>query len=226
MLKTRLTQCLEINHPIIQAPMAFAAGGQLASAVSAAGGLGMIGGAYGDNNWLETEFQNAGNQSIGCGFITWSLDQQPHLLDQVIEHKPKALMLSFGNPAAYIEKIKSHGIKAICQVQTMKDAANAIDLGADIIIAQGSEAGGHGESRGTLNFVPEVADYIAAKSPDTLLCAAGGIGDGRGLAAALMLGADGVLVGSRFWASEEAIVAPKCMKRRSRLLAMIQSAHK
>ncbi|HIF76858.1 MAG TPA: nitronate monooxygenase, partial [Sulfitobacter sp.] len=100
----------------------------------------------------------------------------------------------------------------ICQVQTLRDAAHAIDLGAEIIVAQGAEAGGHGEKRATFTLVPEIADHIARHAPEVLLCAAGGVGDGRGLAAALMLGADGVVVGSRFWASEEALVHPAMLK--------------
>jgi nitronate monooxygenase len=84
----------------------------------------------------------------------------------------------------------------------------AVEAGADIIVAQGAEAGGHGVSRATLTLVPEVADYLRSAAPETLLLAAGGIADGRGLAAALMLGADGVLIGSRFWASAEALVPP------------------
>jgi nitronate monooxygenase len=94
-------------------------------------------------------------------------------------------------------------------VQTRRDAERAIDCGADIVVAQGAEAGGHGELRATLTLVPEVADLVAAKAPATLLCAAGGIADGRGLAAALVLGADGALVGSRLWASHEANVSPR-----------------
>jgi nitronate monooxygenase len=86
------------------------------------------------------------------------------------------------------------------------DARRAIHVGADVVVAQGAEAGGHGEKRGTLTLVPEVADLIATLVPETLLCAAGGVGDGRGLAAALCLGADGVVVGTRFWASDEALV--------------------
>ena len=82
----------------------------------------------------------------------------------------------------------------------------AVEAGAGIVVAQGSEAGGHGASRGTLAFVPEVVDHLARHAPDTLLLAAGGIADGRGLAAALMLGADGVLMGTRFWATREALV--------------------
>jgi len=208
-LKTRLTERLGISHPIISAPMAIAAGGRLAAAVSAAGGLGLIGGGYCDSSWLAEQLQAAGNQIVGCGFITWALRKQPHLLDQVLTHKPKAIFLSFGNPEKFVKPIKNAGALLICQIQTLRDAQHAVNCGADIVVAQGSEAGGHGEQRATFTIVPEVADFIAAKSPETLLCAAGGIADGRGLAAALMLGADGVVVGSRFWASMEANVGPR-----------------
>jgi nitronate monooxygenase len=96
----------------------------------------------------------------------------------------------------------------MCQVQTLKGARAAVDAGAEIIIAQGGEAGGHAQTRGTFPLVLEIADLLAKSTPDTLLCAAGGVADGRGLAAALMLGADGVLVGSRFCACAEALVFP------------------
>lgn len=208
MITTRLTQALNLTHPIIQAPMAFAAGGRLAASVSQAGGLGLIGGAYGDDAWLEKEFEAAGNSEVGCGFITWSLAKQPELLTKTLERKPKAIFLSFADPEPFAEEIKASNTTFICQVQTLKHAKRAIDCGADIIVAQGTEAGGHGALRATMSFVPEVADLIAQRAPQTLLCAAGGIGDGRGLAASLMLGADGVLVGSRFWASAEAAVGP------------------
>lgn len=189
--------------------MAFAAGGQLAAAVTTAGGLGLIGGGYGDADWLEAEFRNAGNAAVGCGFITWSLTKQPQLLELALAHKPRAIFLSFGDPEPFAGPIKRAGAKLICQIQTRRDAERAIGCGADIVVAQGAEAGGHGEARATMTLVPEVADLVAATSPDTLLCAAGGIADGRGLAAALMLGADGVLVGSRLWASSEASVNPR-----------------
>ena len=208
MIKTRLTESLGIEYPVIQAPMAFAAGGKLAAAVSSSGGLGLIGGGYGDEDWLSEQFDAAGSQRVGCGFITWSLAEKPHLLTLVLERNPSAIFLSFGDPAPFVETAKAAGVPVICQVQTLKDAIRAIEVGADIIVAQGTEAGGHGEKRATFTLVPEVADYIAAKSPEVLLCAAGGIGDGRGLAAALMLGADGVLIGSRFWATQEALVDP------------------
>ena len=206
-ITTRLTAALKIKHPIICAPMAFAAGGKLAAAVSAAGGLGLIGGGYGDATWIEAELKAAGREQVGCGFITWSLAKQPQLLETVLWHRPRAIFLSFGNPAPFIPKIKAAGALAICQVQTRKDAQHAIESGADLIVAQGTEAGGHGERRGGMTLVPEVADLIAKTRPETLLCAAGGVGDGRGLAAALMLGADGVLVGSRLWATTEANVS-------------------
>lgn len=209
MIKTRLTERLGLLHPVISAPMAAAAGGKLAAAVSGAGGLGFIGGGFGNAEWLETEFAKAGNQKIGCGMITWSLDEKPELLELILDHAPKAVFLSFGNPEPYAKAIHNSGALLICQIQTLRDAKHAIAIGADIIVAQGAEAGGHGESRATLTLVPEVADYMATNAPETMLCAAGGIADGRGLAAALMMGADGVLVGSRFWASSEAMVHKK-----------------
>jgi nitronate monooxygenase len=204
-ISTRLTQCLGIAHPIISAPMAFAAGGRLAAAVSSAGGLGLIGGGYGDRAWLDTQFREAGNARIGCGFITWSLKKEPRLLDAVLARNPAAVFLSFDDPAVFARQNKDAGALLICQVQTRRDAERALDCGADVVVAQGGEAGGHAEKRATMTLVPEVADLIAKCSPAALLCAAGGVADGRGLAAALMLGADGVLVGSRFWASQEAL---------------------
>jgi nitronate monooxygenase len=208
MLRTRLTERLKLDHPVISAPMGFAGGGKLAAAVSGAGGLGLIGGGYGDERWLREQFAAAGNQRVGCGFITWSLEKQPHLLDIALDHAPGAMFLSFGDPQPFADRIKKAGVPFICQIQTVADAQRAIEVGADILVAQGAEAGGHGEKRATFTLVPEIADLISARAAETLLCAAGGVADGRGLAAALALGADGVLVGTRFWASEEALVHP------------------
>lgn len=212
MLSTRLTEFFDLKYPIIQAPMALAAGGRLAASVSQAGGLGLIGGGYGDRDWLDEQFEIAGNSPVGCGFITWSVQDRPELIDTILQRRPKALFLSFGNPTELAKASADAGIPVICQVQTVRDAKAAIDCGAQVIVAQGAEAGGHGESRATFTLVPEVADLIAKRAPATLLCAAGGIADGRGLAAALMLGADGALVGSRFWASEEALVHPNMLQ--------------
>lgn len=197
---------LRIEHPVLSAPMAFAAGGKLAAAVSGAGGLGLIGGGYGDAQWLEREFENAGGSRVGCGFITWSIATRPEALDIALSHEPVVVMLSFGSPAPFAQRIKQTGAKLMCQVQSMEHAREAVAAGADILVAQGAEAGGHGMLRATITLVPEVADFLAAEAPHVVLVAAGGIADGRGLAAALMLGADGVLIGSRFWASAEAIV--------------------
>ena len=204
-ITTRLTKALNLRLPIISAPMAFAGGGVLAAAVSQAGGLGLIGGGYGDPAWLNDQFQAAGEQRVGVGFISWSLRKSPSVLTDVLKFRPAAVMLSFGDPRPFVDDVRSVGAKLICQCQDMDHVMDAVDAGADIIVAQGSEAGGHGALRGTFAFVPEVADFLHEVSPNTLLVAAGGIADGRGLAAALMLGADGVLVGTRFWASSEAL---------------------
>jgi nitronate monooxygenase len=204
-LRTRLTERFDIEHPIISAPMGMIAGGRLAAAVSNAGGLGLIGGGYGDGGWLEREFSAAGNAKVGCGFITWSLAQQPGLFDQVLARQPAAVMLSFGPVAAFAAQIRQSGVPVICQVQSMAHAREAVRAGAALIVAQGGEAGGHSGSRSTFTLVSEVADYLAKTAPDTLLVAAGGVADGRSLAAALMLGADGVLIGSRLVASSEAL---------------------
>ncbi|KIC52248.1 MULTISPECIES: NAD(P)H-dependent flavin oxidoreductase [unclassified Leisingera] len=212
-MKTRLTEALGITCPVIQAPMAFAAGGALARAVTQAGGLGMIGGAYGDVGWIEQQFTAAAGARTGCGLITWKLAEQPHLLDLVLAQDPAAVFLSFGNPAPFAPAIRDAGVPLICQVQTLRDARQALDCGADILVAQGADAGGHGEARGTFALVPEIADEIACRNSTALLCAAGGITDGRGLAAALMLGADGAVVGTRFWASHEALVHPRILDR-------------
>jgi nitronate monooxygenase len=207
-MQTRLTKLLGIAHPILLAPMGRVAGGKLAAAVSNAGGLGLIGGGYGDAAWLEQEFAAAGDARVGCGFITWSLAQKPQLLDLVLARKPASVMLSFGDPAAFAARIKAAGAKLICQVQDMATAREAVAAGADVIVAQGTEAGGHAAARTTFTLVPEIADHLAGAAPETVLVAAGGIADGRGLAAALMLGADGALLGTRFLASAEASIPP------------------
>jgi nitronate monooxygenase len=202
-LKTRLTDRLGIEHPILLAPMGVMSGGRLAAAVSDAGGLGLIGGGYGDADWLERQFAAAGASRVGCGFITWSMARDPQLLDDVLARRPAALMLSFGEVQPHASRIKAEGVPLICQVQGMRYLREAVDAGADIVVAEGNEAGGHSGHRGVFTLVPEAADYLARHAPQTVLVAAGGVGDGRGLAAALMLGADGVLVGTRFIACAE-----------------------
>ena len=206
MLSTRFTDGFALAHPVALAPMAGAAGGALAAAVARAGGFGLLGAGYGDAGWLAAEWDKAGDAPIGVGFITWSLT--PAVLAAALDRRPRAVMLSFGDPAPFAAAIHATGVPLICQCQSLDHVRAALDAGAAGIVAQGAEAGGHGHARGTMSLVPEVADHLAAHAPDTLLLAAGGIADGRGLAAALMLGADGALIGTRFWAAAEALVPP------------------
>jgi nitronate monooxygenase len=213
-MKTRLTEFFGIEHPIVSAPMAQSSGGKLAAAVSSSGGLGLIGGGYGDSAWLRREFGLADGARVGCGFITWSLARAPELLDETLEWRPAAVMLSFGDLQPFAERVQAAGVAVIAQVQTLEQARGALDAGAEIVVAQGGEAGGHGMAvRSTFTLVPDVVDLAADRAPETLVLAAGGVADGRGLAAALMLGADGVVVGTRFWASSEALVSPRAHER-------------
>lgn len=198
-VRTSLCDLFDIEHPVLLAPMAGVSGGALAAAVSKAGGLGLIGGGYGDADWLMREFDAATDTRIGVGFITWSLARQPHLLDLALDRSPAALMLSFGNFQPFLDQITDTKTKLIIQVQTLEQAREAVDAGVDAIVAQGTEAGGHGGNRATLPFVPAVVD-IARGIP---VIAAGGIADGHGLAAALALGASGALCGTAFFASDE-----------------------
>ena len=210
-LSTAITRLLDIEHPVLLAPMGGVAGGALAREVSAAGGLGLIGAGYADpafgygsDEWIRGEFDKAGEHAIGIGFITWALAERPGALDAALECGPKAVMLSFGDIEPYAAKIREAGATLICQVQTLEDAREAAAKGARIIVAQGTEAGGHGAARSTLPLVPAVVDAVSPVP----VAAAGGIGDGRGLAAALTLGAEAVLIGTRFFATKEALGHP------------------
>lgn len=136
------------------------------------------------------------------------------MLDLALDRGPAAVMLSFGELAPFADRIHAAGVPLIAQVQNLDQARRALDAGAEVIVAQGCEAGGHGMSvRSTFTLVPDVVDVVADRSPATLVAAAGGVGDGRGLAAALALGADGAVVGTRFWATPEALVSPKAQQR-------------
>jgi nitronate monooxygenase len=208
-LVTALTRLLGISAPIIGAPMGAVAGGKLAGAVTRAGGLGLLGPGYLGTEWIEREFAAAGNTPVGIGFITWHLSQHIEQLEAALAHKPPVVMLSFGDLTAIVPLIKAGGAKVIAQVQTVADAILAARAGVDAIVAQGSEAGGHGARRGSLALLPAVVDAV---SPIPVI-GAGGIADGRGLAAALMLGASGALVGTRFFASEEALGSPAIKQR-------------
>jgi nitronate monooxygenase len=201
-IETALTRLLGIEHPILLAPMGSAAGGRLAAAVTNAGGLGLVGSGYANEAAIRKELTEAGNTRVGIGFILWALEKNPSALDVALDARPAAVMLSFGDPTPFTGRIKDAGCKIICQVQTLAQAKEAAAAGADIIIAQGRDAGGHsGVTRGTMGLVPAVVDAV---SPIPVV-AAGGIADGRGLAAALALGAAGVSMGTRFTASRESL---------------------
>src|SRR4051794_29048626 len=128
-ISTPLTALLGVTHPILSAPMDVIAGSRLATAVSAAGGFGILGGGYGDKAWLEQETAKLRDvaQPFGIGFITWSLAKRPELLDIALAAKPRAVMLSFGDPKPFASRIKSSGALLICQVQDEAMARQALD---------------------------------------------------------------------------------------------------
>jgi nitronate monooxygenase len=221
-MNSRFSEIFQLNTPIALAPMALASGGALAAACARAGALGLLGGGYGELAWLQTQHaldlqllqdDTAALKRLGCGFITWKMDVDASALDWLLDqpHTPAALMLSFGDPRPYASRIAKRGVPLICQIQRLEQLPLCLEAGAAVIVAQGAEAGGHGmqsvQARATFTLVPEMADALAAQSPSTLLLAAGGIADGRGLAAARMLGADGVLMGTRLWASAESLAS-------------------
>ena len=208
-LYTEFTELFGIAHPIALAPMGGSAGGALAAAVSEGGGLGLVGGGYGDRDWVERELEivtGRTQNAWGVGFLSWAAS--PEIVRRALEFGPDAVMLSFGDPAPLAAPVLDSDALLIIQVTDLAEARQAARLGADVIVAQGTEAGGHGGGRGTLPFVPAVVDLVG---PVPVL-AAGGIADGRGVAAALALGAAGALVGTRFQASSEALVDPAIAK--------------
>lgn len=203
-LRTDLTEMFGIEHPVMLAPMGGVAGGELAAAVSEGGGLGLIGAGGGDPDLLDREcalLAQRTEKPWGIGLLSWATDLDAVL--RIVERRPAAIMLSFGDPTPYANAVLAADIRLLVQVTTTDEAARALDAGAHVLVAQGGEAGGHGGSRGTLPFVPAVVD-LAGPVP---VLAAGGIADGRGLAAALVLGAAGALIGTRFEATHEALIS-------------------
>lgn len=206
---TALKALLGIRHPVLLAPMAGVSGGRLAAAVSRAGGLGLIGGGYGDREWLAAELELCEGQPFGVGFITWALRRQPDLLAMALAAGARAVLLSFGEAAGFAEQVRSAGAVLVMQVQTVRQAIEAVAQGAQVIVAQGGEAGGHGGLRGTMALVPAVVDAVGPVP----VVAAGGIADGRGLAAARALGAAGVLCGTAFYACDESLAHAEAKRR-------------
>lgn len=221
-INNRFVRRFNLSTPIALAPMALATGGELAAACARAGALALVGGGYGDLDWTRREYSGAAAllgedaaalSRLGCGFISWKLEEDQSALDWLLDqpHRPAAVMLSFGDPGRFARILSDRGIPVICQIQTIAQLPAAVEAGASVIVAQGCEAGGHGmnevDGRSTFTLVPEMADWLAKHSPGTILLAAGGIADGRGLAASMMLGADGALIGSRLWATEQSLAA-------------------
>lgn len=209
-IRTPITELFDLTYPIVLAPMGVVSGGELAAAVSNAGGLGVVGGGYGDPEWLARELTIVTSETRrrwGVGLITWSATKEA--VELALSYRPDVFFLAFGDPRPLIRPIKEAGCVLVCQAEDVDAAVEAQAMGTDIVIAQGAEAGGHGAVRATLPLVPMVVDAVAP----TPVLAAGGIGDGRGVAAALALGAVGAVVGTRFCVAEEALVHPGAKQR-------------
>lgn len=202
MIHTRLCEILKIRHPILNAPMSGTAGAPLAAAVSNAGGFGMIGGTTrGGPEWLRAQIRAARaltDRPFGVGFIS-SFPNIDDLVQVALEEQVALINHSFADPTPYVAEAQARGIRIFAQVQSLAQAQRAAKAGVDGIIAQGTEAGGHTGLAGSLALLPAVVDSAG----DIPVLAAGGIADGRGLAAVLMLGASGVSMGTRFVASQE-----------------------
>jgi nitronate monooxygenase len=182
--------------------MAGIAGGTLAAAVSAAGGLGFIGGGYGDVAWIDDQLDIAGVEDVGVGLITWALAGRPGLIEHVLDRGVRWIWLSFGDPASHLDVVHAAGATAVCQVQSAEEAHRVSEAGADVIVAQGHESGGHGRDNDRLaDLLPAV---IAAVTPVPVL-AAGAITTAADRQRAMAEGAAGVVVGTRLYASNEAV---------------------
>jgi nitronate monooxygenase len=206
MLRTRFSEMFGLSYPVMSAPMALHSGGRLAGAVSAAGGLGSFGGVHPARgpDWIKAEIDGiraATDGPFAVGFITAFLPIFEPLFEATLAAAPAVIALSFGDPQPWLDRARQAGAATMCQVQTLDDAARAVDAGADVLVAQGTEAGGHTGTMGLLPFL----SAVAGRWPDVPVLAAGGIADGRTLAAALTAGADGAWLGTAFLATPEAV---------------------
>jgi len=212
-IRSSFSDLFGLEQPIMNAPMGTAAVGALAAAVANAGALGMIGGSGSTPGMTPAErlrheiaqAQSMTKGPFGVGFISTQRSADGRLSSEALQAialdaGATIVMHSFMVPADLVAEARRRGAKVICQVQTVAMAREALDAGADVLIAQGYDGGGHVGSIGTFSIVPAIVD-VAGTVP---VLAAGGIADGRGLAAALMLGAQGASLGTRFYASGEA----------------------
>ena len=217
MLKTRLTELLGIHYPIISAPMVRMSGGCLAAAVSAAGGLGTFGGISTATptgpDYIRDQIgyiRSQTDQPFGVGFITHFIPLAPQNFDTVLEEKVPVVLFSFADPHPWVRRAKESGALTVCQVQTLEAARRAVAAGADILAAQGNEAGGH---TGAMHLLPFLVRLIE-EFPTIPVIAAGGIANGRSLAAVLAAGAEGAWVGTAFVATQENTEVPEIHKTR------------
>jgi nitronate monooxygenase len=212
MLRTYLTEQWGLRYPIIGAPMAGVSYGALARAISLAGGLGMIGVAStAPVSLIEEESaiaRDSDDTRFGIGLMIWAIERRPELLDAAIVARPFILSLSFGALAPHIERVQDAGILVATQVNSVAAARDAAAAGADIIVAQGTEAGGHTGRVGTLPLLQAVLDAV-----DTPVLAAGGIASPRGLAAILAAGAQGGWIGTAFLAASESAHGAEARRR-------------
>ena len=202
-MKTRITELLGIEYPIIQGGMAWVAEYHLASAVSEAGGLGLIGGANAPGDVVRDYIRKTKERTskpFGVNVMLMS-PYADDVAKVVVEEGVKVVTTGAGNPGKYMDMWKSAGIKVIPVVASVALAKMMEKAGADAVVAEGMESGGHIGEATTMTLVPQVVD--AVKIP---VIAAGGIADGRGMAAAFMLGAEAVQVGTRFVVAKESIV--------------------
>ena len=202
-MKTRVTALLGIEYPIIQGGMAWVAEHNLAAAVSEAGGLGLIGGANAPGEVVREEIRKA-RELTDKPFAVNVMLMSPFADDVakvVVEEGIKVVTTGAGNPGKYMEMWKNAGIKVIPVVASVALARMMEKGGADAVVAEGTESGGHIGDQTTMSLVPQVADAVSIP-----VIAAGGIADGRGIAAAFMLGAEAVQMGTRFVVAKESIV--------------------
>ena len=196
----RICEILNIKYPIIQGGMAWVADSNLAAAVSNAGGFGIIGTGSATADIVKKEIDNCRrltDKPFGVNIMLMSPNAD-EIIDLIIEEKPAGITTGAGNPAKYMDRLKEAGIKVIPVVPTVALAQRMEKLGADAVIAEGTEAGGHIGELTTMVLVPQVAEALSIP-----VIAAGGVADGRGIAASFALGAEGVQIGTRFICSEE-----------------------
>ena len=210
-MKTSITKLLGIEYPIIQGGMAWVAEYHLAAAVSEAGGLGLIGAANAPAEWVREQIQKVKEltkKPFGVNIMLMS----PHadeVAKVIVEEAVPVVTTGAGSPEKYMKMWKEAGIKVIPVVASVALARRMERCGADAVVAEGCESGGHIGENTTMVLVPQIVD--AVKIP---VIAAGGIADGRGIAAAFMLGAKAVQMGTHFVATEESIPRLKCLRRR------------